>query len=62
MDANDQPPKPGLKPWVLPLAIGSACMIGLGVLATYANTTIGAGIVLIGLIGVAVVGWSAADS
>lgn len=62
MDANDQPPKPGLKSWVLPLAIASACLIGLGVIATYANTTLGAAIVLIGLIGVAVVGWSAAGS
>lgn len=50
---------PGLKPWVLPLAIASVAVIVLGVLATYIDTTMGALIVLVGLLGV---GWVAREA
>ncbi len=51
MPPQDEEPKSNLEPWVLPWAIGSVAVIVIGVLATYANTTVGAAIVLVGLIG-----------
>jgi hypothetical protein len=51
-----------LKPWVLPLGICALAAIVLGVLATYADRWIGAGIVVIGLCGLAVVAVQASRS
>jgi hypothetical protein len=55
-------PPTRLKSWVLPLAIASVAVIVLGVIATYANTTFGAAIVLVGLCGVVVVAREASRS
>lgn len=60
---NPQPnPPTRLKPWVAPLAVGSVVAIAVGVIATYANLTLGALIVLIGLMGVVIVGYQASRS
>lgn len=55
-------PQTQLAAWVLPLAVFSVLLIGAGVISTYASTTIGALIVLVGLLGIALVGWGAARS
>lgn len=54
--------KPPLKPWVLPLFLGSVAVIVVGVLSTYANLTAGALIVLIGLVGFCWAAWGASQS
>lgn len=48
----DERPPSNVDPKAVPWAVGSVLVIVLGVLATYANTTVGAAIVLLGLIGV----------
>lgn len=59
---QEEEPKSNLKPWVLPWAVGSVALIVIGILATYANTTVGAAIVLVGLIGFVRVAIGAASS
>lgn len=56
---DDRPP---LKNWILPLMIVSLLVVVAGVFATYADTTQGAVVVLIGLCGVAVAAWGAGRS
>lgn len=59
----EDPQQPSrFKPWVVPLAIASVCVIALGVISTYADLTVGALIVLVGVIGVIVVGYEASRS
>ncbi len=60
MPQQDEGPKSNLKPWVAPLAVGSVAVIVLGLLAAYANLTVGALIALVGLLGVLVVAYQAA--
>lgn len=62
MQHQDENPRKPLKPWVLPLMLGSIGVIVLGVIATYANTTAGALVVLLGLFGIGIVAWQAASS
>lgn len=57
-----EPPKPPLKPWVLPTMVGSIAVIVIGVISTYANVTVGAMIVLAGLIGFCWAAWGASNS
>lgn len=59
---EDERPSPGLKPWVLPLAIASVAVIIFGLLFAYVNLTAGAGFALLGLFGVIAVGREAARS
>jgi hypothetical protein len=47
----DERPPANVSPKALPWAVGSVAVIAIGVLATYADVTVGAVIVLIGLIG-----------
>jgi hypothetical protein len=56
-----QPPSK-LPPAVLPVAVVSILVIAIGVIATYANTTVGAVIVFVGLCGVVWVGRTAAKA
>ncbi|MFT4049098.1 MAG: hypothetical protein QM648_04580 [Solirubrobacterales bacterium] len=46
----DQEPRPPMPAWILPTMIGAVLVIALGVLTTYSDTTVGAAIVLLGLI------------
>lgn len=62
MDEKDPKQESGLDPRAVPVAIASVAVIVLGVFSTYANLTIGALIVLIGLGGVVWVGRLAANS
>lgn len=62
MQNEDNNEKRPLKPWVLPLLLGSVGVIVLGVISTYANTSVGAMIVLIGLIGFCWAAWGASRS
>lgn len=48
----DERPAANISPKAVPWAVGSVAVIVIGVLATYADTTVGAAIVLVGLIGV----------
>lgn len=62
MEQQDPNKESGLDPRAVPSAIASVVVIVLGILLTYANTTIGAVVVLLGLCGVVWVGWLAAKS
>lgn len=54
MNDRSPEPRPPLKPWVLPVIVASVLVIIVGILATYADTSQGAVVVLIGLIGFAI--------
>lgn len=54
--------RPPLKPWILPLMLVSIGVIVVGIISTYADLTIGAVIVFVGLCGVFVAGWAAGGS
>lgn len=60
MEQKDPNQGTKLDPRAVPVAIASAAVIVLGLLLTYANTTFGALIVLLGLCGVVWVGRMAA--
>jgi Flp pilus assembly protein TadB len=56
MDQQDPNQESGLDPRAVPVAVASLAVIVLGVVLTYANTTFGALIVLLGLFGLVWVG------
>lgn len=62
MQPEEPNEKPPLKPWVLPLMLCSIAVIVLGVILTYVDTTGGAIVVLLGLVGIARAGWGAAGT
>lgn len=51
--------KPPLKPWILPLMLGSIAVIALGLISAYADLRLGALLALLGLFGVCWAGWAA---
>lgn len=59
MDQRDPNQEPRLDPRAVPVAVASVVVIVLGMLLTYADTTVGAVVVLFGLIGIGWVGWTA---
>lgn len=59
--AGSRPPSK-LPPAVMPVAVVSILVIAIGVLTTYADTTVGAAVVLLGLCGVVWVGRAAAKA
>ena len=56
MDEKDPNQESGLDPRAVPVAVASLAVIVLGIVLTYANTTFGALIVLLGLFGLVWVG------
>lgn len=62
MEQQDPNKESGLDPRAVPSAIAAVVVIVLGIFLTYANTTYGAIVVLLGLCGVVWVGWLAAKS
>lgn len=62
MDEKDPNQGSGLDPRAVPVAIASVAVIVLGIVSTYANLTIGALIVLLGLTGIVWVGRMASQS